>query len=899
MSLAIPFWLVLAVGEAAVAGAVAPASERFADPGATEIPDFQKHVLPMMSRAGCNGRACHGSFQGRGGFRLSLFGYDFEQDLEAMTAGENPRVDTAEPEQSLVLLKPTEQVDHEGGGVIEKGSWQYRLMLRWIEGGAQGVGEARRLERLVVEPAEILFEQAGETAPLKVTAVWSDGDQEDVTCLCRFQSNDPSVAVVDENGVVRSEGKGDTHVVAFYDNGVADASVALPISRPSPETYAAIPSPTKIDALILARLQKLGIVPSPVCTDEEFLRRASLDITGTLPSPKEIRDFLADKSPDKRSRKIDELLERPAYAAWWATRLCDYTGNAGQEFPAPFQATFAKQWYEWIRKRVADNAPYDEMMAAIALGRGREAEESYAAYSEAMSEAMRDELGRPFADRPTMQYFWARRNIRKDEEKALLFSHAFLGVRLECAQCHKHPFDQWTQQEFQQFTQFFKGVAYATAPESRRDFAQMQKESGLAGLKGAEERNRILDLVKSGETVPFREVFSGARPGVGQGRNARKQTEVKGRAITPKLLGGEEAVLSQYGDPREAVVEWMRRPDNPYFARAFVNRVWAAYFGVGIVDPPDDQNLANPPSNGPLLDELVRGFIESGFDMKQLHRTIANSDAYQRSWTPNETNRTDSRNFSRALLRRLPAEVVVDAIDFATASSDRLASLNENLTQRGIYRGGYGPGPGPAGFALKLFGQSDRRTACDCNRTMAPSVVQAVYLQNDTDVQAALNRRDGWLRELAAENKWSLGAPPAEPRGRARDNGKVKEKPAQASAESEVDRRIRRLRQTLASLPADAPEAERRELQRRLARMERMREEEGDAAAEGAKAEAPSIVELARIVDEIYLRTVSRFPTKQERRTAVQHIRGSASPVDGVRDVAWAMLNTKEFIVNH
>lgn len=427
----------------------------------------------------------------------------------------------------------------------------------------------------------------------------------------------------------------------------------------------------------------------------------------------------------------------------------------------------------------------------------------------------------------------------------------------------------------------------------------MQKESGLAGLRGAEERKRILDLVKSGETVPFREVFSGARPGAGQGKEARKKSEVKGRAITPKLLGGEDVVLSQYGDPREAVVEWMRRPDNPYFARAFVNRVWAAHFGVGIIDPPDDQNLANPPSNGPLLDELVRGFVESGFDMKQLHRTILNSHAYQRSWIPNETNRTDSRNFSRALLRRLPAEVVVDAIDFATASSDRLASLNENLAQRGIYRGGYGPGPGPAGFALKLFGQSERRTACDCNRTMEPSVVQAVYLQNDADVQAALNRKDGWLRELATEKNWPLGAPPTEPRGRPRDNGKVKDRPVQA-AESEIDVRIRRLKQALESLPADAPGENRRELQRRLARMERMKAEEaGEAQEAKSKLDAPSIVELARIVDEIFLRTVSRAPTKQERRTAVQHIRSSPNPAEGVRDVAWAMLNTKEFIVNH
>lgn len=903
-----------------------PASERFAELASPDTPDFQKHVLPAMSRLGCNGRACHGSFQGRGGFRLSLFGYDFEQDILAIATGEKSRIDLDDPSASLIIQKPTEQVEHEGGMRYELGSWQHHLFLKWIQCGAKGVSEEHKLERIAVEPAEIVFEEAGQSRQLRVVAYWADGAAEDVTCLCRFQTNDPSIAEVDENGLVSARAKGDTHVIAFYDNGVANSAVLFPISKPDPEIYRTISTPTKIDELVLEKWKKLGIVPSPLASDEEFLRRVSLDIAGTLPTAQEVRDFLSDKDPQKRSRKVDALLESPAYSAWWATRFCDFTGNTAQEFNAPFQASFTRQWYEWIRKRIQENVPYDQIMAGIALGRGREEGESFREYAAAMTKAMMDPLGTAFADRSTMQYFWARRNIRKEEEKALMFSHAFLGVRLECAQCHKHPFDQWTQQEFAQFSQFFKGVAYGVEPESRGDVARMLKETGLAGLKGQPERQRILELVKAGTSVPFREVYTGGRPGAGQrkaDKQAVKKAQTASRAITPKLLGGEEVVVGQFNDPREAVVEWMCGPENPYFACAIVNRVWAHYFGVGIIDPPDDQNLANPPSNPELLTELVRGFIDSGFDLKWLHRAIANSHTYQRSWVANDTNRNDSRHFSRALLRRLPAEVVVDAIDVATASSERLAKLNdEKLAERGIYRGGYGPINGQAGFALKLFGQSERRTACDCTRTSEPSVVQAVYLQNDLEIQRALDRTDGWIREVAAKYGLQMGnSPPEEdqrPRRRAKDIA-VKDEGARGQRgeratkkdtpvndvmrerQKDVTERIERIQAALDALPADAPKEKRQDLERRRERLKRLEKiGERQASKEAMQAESKlSGKKLSEIVDEVYLRTVSRMPTPKERLTSIQYIKASPSTIDGVRDLAWAMMNTKEFIVNH
>src|SRR5687767_802370 len=326
-ALVLMFALSLLEADAFAADLAKPVRERFSAPQAQ--PSYQKHVLPLMSKVGCSGRACHGSFQGQGGFRLSLFGYDFKQDHEALVAGDQPRVDLKAPEQSLILLKPTMQEEHGGEKRFEIGSWQYNLLARWIEAGAidDSAGNAA-ISHLEIQPAELVFAKAGETVPLRVLAHWHDGTVEDVTDITRFRTNDESVAKVDEKtGVVTAEGSGDTHIVAFYDNGVAPVAAMLPVSDKAGPNYPAIAAATKVDELIAAKLRKVGIVPSELCTDEEFLRRASLDITGTLPTPAEIRRFSADTAEDKRAKKIDELLQRPTYAAWWTTVICDITGN--------------------------------------------------------------------------------------------------------------------------------------------------------------------------------------------------------------------------------------------------------------------------------------------------------------------------------------------------------------------------------------------------------------------------------------------------------------------------------------------------------------------------------------------------------------------------------------------
>jgi len=332
-------------------------------------------------------------------------------------------------------------------------SWEYRVFINWVKGGAKPFDSEQQAEfvQLDVEPKEIQFRTAGETVQLKAIVTWSDGSREDVTPLCRFQSNNEQIAAIDGEGLVTANEPGDSHVVVFYDNGVVPVPVLQPVSDQVGPKYPAIATRTKVDELVVNKLSKLGVVPSDVCTDEEFLRRVTLDMTGTLPTPTEVKQFLADSSSNKREKKINELLERPAYAAWWATKLCDFTGNNTYELRniLPERNAPGSQWYEWIYTRVENNTPYDQLVAGIVTGNSRENEESYKEFCETLTKVT-FEKDHHFADRDTMPYFWARRNLRQPEEKALAFAYSFMGIRIQCAQCHKHPFDQWTQEDYNQ-----------------------------------------------------------------------------------------------------------------------------------------------------------------------------------------------------------------------------------------------------------------------------------------------------------------------------------------------------------------------------------------------------------------------------------------------------------------
>jgi len=807
-----------------------PAVQRFAK--TNETPDFQRHVIPLLGRLGCNGRTCHGSFQGRGGFRLSMFGYDFKADLEAL--GE--RLETGSPDDSLILLKPTLQEDHEGGKRFEKGGWEYKLLHRWIAAGANGeASEPEKIARFEVAPNEIVFDAPGQSVQLQVIATWPDGTREDVTRLTRFQSNDDTVAAVSKEGLVESKSPGDTHVVSFYDNGIAATPVLMPFSgKRSDPFFKKVATPTKIDELVAKKLKKLALVPSELCTDEQFLRRVSLDMIGTLPSAEEVRQFVADESADKRARKIDELLETPAYAEWWTVRLSDLTGSNAQYLgTTDMNRPAANQWNSWLRRRLQDNVGWDRIAAGIILAESRRPGQSYEDYAAEQSSYMRRSQPEDYTapDNP-MHYYWFRSNNQQPTDRALSFGYVFLGVRLQCAQCHKHPFDRWSKQDFEQFTQFFTRIKAGIAPDARPVQIQLKTKLGVPKKldTAALRRQMYMRVAAEGLPIPWNEIWiepAGERP------------------QTAKLLGDREIDLSQFDDPREPLMVWLVQDDNPYFASAFVNRLWAHYFGVGIVDPPDDFNRANPPSNKALLDWLSREFVASGYDIKWLHRTIANSRTYQLSWKTNETNRHDERNFSHARIRRLPAEVTIDAILQATAADERNRTYATNVEKRKIGQHPLSIQARGIDYSLLVFGKPLRTTNCDCERQLQPTLLQSLYVRNDHELIGWLERKDGWLAQIAKQLGETL------------------------TSETKASDAVRR--------PSKAVES---------------------AAATDLEVR-PTSSEVSSLIESAYLRTLSRLPKRHEIEIARSHFSESENTVEGLRDLMWALLNTQEFLTNH
>jgi hypothetical protein len=910
---------------------VAPASQRFAA-ATDEAPSLQRHVLPLMGRLGCNGRACHGSFQGQGGFRLSLFGYDFKTDFEALVKSEEPRVDVKNPAKSMILAKTSsdDKDEHGGGKRFSVGSWQYRLIENWVKAGAPAVDEAKdpTFVKMEVTPTEIVYDKAGATTQLKIVAHWSNGVREDVTPLCRFTTQDDAVAKVDADGRITCVGKGDTHVVAFYDNGVVPVSVLLPVSDKTGSAYPQVATKTKVDELVVTKLRKLGVVPSELCTDSEFLRRASLDITGQLPSAAEVTAFAADKDPLKRTKKTDELLARPAYAAWWSTKLNDILGNSENQLRNSAHPKSSELWYRWINGRLTENVHYDDIVEGIVMANGRSSpEQSLAEYSAEMTSYVRRDKPTDINERETMPFYWMRQNMRTANEKALSFSYAFLGVRLQCAECHKHPFDQWSQYDFQHFTAFFNRVN--SGYKERKEYDAMVKALNLETdpKKGGNQvRQALNQMAVDGKVVPFTEVFITPVAGQRKGKAEKGKFVAAGRVITPKVLGGDEIVDQSYEDPRQPLMDWLRQKDNPYFARSFVNRVWASYFNVGIVEPADDMNLANAPSNKELLDYLAAAFIEHDYDIKWLMREIVNSDTYQRSWHVNPTNELDVRNFARAVPRRMPAEVVYDAVVAATAGEAELVKRNADpLTNCAVGLGlGYtvrnNGGRGNANYALSVFGKPKRETPCDCERSNEPSLLQTVFLRNDQEMFGLITRKSGWL-DTAVGAKPMVAAAEG-PMGREGAGERVSEEVKKLRREfMQIRNDQERIAAKLKETGKDAPTGEKRkklEQQQawntmRLAelRKDRMAEfggagrkgqaQRGDSkSTAAAKAPAaPTPLTTAELIRQAYLRTFSREPSTTELANAESYMKDSTDRAEGLRDLVWALMNTKEFVVNH
>ncbi len=893
----------------------APLSERFVKADAKDVPDFQRHVVPLMGRLGCNGRACHGSFQGRGGFQLSLFGYDFQGDHQALLDEQSGRVDLDDIEESLILSKPTDADLHEGGKRYDTGSWQHHVLRRWIESGAKFAADDKlqKLTRLEIQPAEIQFQQHDQSVQLKAFAHWESGIVEDVTELCRFSSNDDAIAEIDQEGHITSGEPGDTHIVVYYDKAVVPVPVLRPVG-PLPTEPSKLTQP--IDQLVQAKLDKLGIIPADRCTDAEFIRRASLDITGILPEAHRVREFLADQSPDKRAKLVDDLLDSPGYGAWWATRFSDWTGNSEAQLNnvLPLRGAATRVWHEWLRTRLDQNVPYDEIIEGIVEANSRNEGESYLEYCQSMTAACQPGNEELFAKREGLPLFWARRNFAKPEDRAIGFAYAFLGVRIECAQCHKHPFDQWSKNDFDEFAKLFGVMRYnqnqvANDAKQERD-ALLEKLTGGKELKGGDLRKALYAAGREGKVVPFGELLVNTRGITDQQKKQRAAAKKKGRKLPPvnipegKILGQAEPVVLDK-DPRPALMDWLRREDNPFFAKAIVNRIWANYFGAGIVDPTDDMNLANPPSNGPLLDHLASELIAHDFDLKWLHREICNSETYQRGADTNETNKLDRTNFSHHIPRRLPAEVIYDSVVLATGSDAKAAKMRDDIDAMAIAEG-MPRQRNQAVFALEVFGQSIRETNCDCDRSDSPSLLQSIYLRNDAEMHQRLADKDGWVAQACK----SIGVPG--PKG-AVDPKQATLERAAIGLKRQLVGRIKQFQK----IPEARQEKMRQQLNKEHQRvagkfkqygfaipsLEELLEDPqawlqadlGPAKPKGGAATAS----VEDVVQDAYLRTLSRYPDQDEMQTALSFINESEKPADGIQSLLWTLVNTKEFIITH
>jgi len=643
-----------------------------ASPGmaAEQAPTFLRDVLPILSKAGCNAGACHAKPDGQNGFRLSVFSYDPKSDYdEIVQEARGRRVFPAAPEESLLLLKPTLAIPHEGGERFDRDSEAYRVLAEWIRTGMTFRAENEpALTRLEVTPHRQVYE-TGATQQLAVRAHYSDATTRDVTALTSFDSNDKEIAQVGDGGMVSiGQTSGQAVVVARFMGMVGDAQITVPAAQLLPvERYAALPVHNFIDQLAYEHFKQLGLFPSEGCTDAEFLRRATLDTLGLVPTAEEARAFLDDTAPDKRSRAIERLLAHPAFPDFWANKWADLLR------PNPDRVGVKGVYLldQWLRESFRRNKPFDQFAREIILAEGN-----------------------THRDGPAVVY----RDRREPAELTTMFSQLFLGVRLDCAKCHHHPNEKWGQDDFYRMAAFFGPVK--------------QKGAGIS------------PPISGGNETFYFAAAAAAKGAV--------KHPVTGEVMTPKPPDGPAAAVEENTDPRRALADWMTGESNPFFARAIANRVWAAFFWKGIVDPVDDFRLSNPASNPALLDALAAELVREKFDLKVLMRTILRSHLYQLSATPNETNRADTRNFSRFYRRRLPAEVMADAIADVTGVPNTYEGMppGSRAMQAWTYK--------IDSRTMDAFGRPNSSSDCPCERDIRPSIVQSLHLTNSRSLHEKL-----------------------------------------------------------------------------------------------------------------------------------------------------------------
>jgi hypothetical protein len=651
--------------------------------------NFGNQIVPIFTKLGCNSGGCHGKASGQNGFKLSLLGFEPEVDYNALVKeARGRRVFPAAPEFSLLLLKPIGQIAHGGGKRLDPASDEYKLIRRWIASGMPfGKTDDPVVTRISIFPEHRVMTRHNKQQ-FAVYAHYSDGSIEDITRRAQFESNDTEIATVDGKGLVQTlQMSGEAAIMARYQGHVATFRATVPLGGTVPQY--AFPYQTLVDQFTYRKWQQLGLVPSELCTDEQFIRRVTVDITGSLPTPDRVRAFVKDSDPKKRDKLVDALLETPEYSYYFANKWADIlrVKRRGQGDRA--YGTFA--FHEWIYRSIAQDKPFDDFVRDILAASGDE-----------------------YSDPPTVWY----KELQNPEQFVDDTAQVFLGLRLACAQCHHHPYEKWSQDDYWGLAAFF----------------------GRLGRKQA-----LLPGGYQNQQVQIQAVFSRPNGGV---TNKRTGQEAK---IKP--LDGKPLEIPSDVDPRQMLVDWMVDANNPFFARALANRYWAHFFGRGIVDPLDDMRITNPPSNPELLDGLARDFVEHKYSLKHLIGTICKSRTYQLSPLPNEFNKHDKQAFARYYPKRLSAEVLFDAVCQVTDSPTPFGGLpqDQHAPRRAIML----PDESFQSYFLDVFGRPQRISACECERVGEANLAQALHLLNSDEVQNKLSRGGGRADVLATKDKRS------------------------------------------------------------------------------------------------------------------------------------------------
>jgi len=628
---------------------------------ANQIPvNFKNQIVPIFTKLGCNSGGCHGKASGQNGFKLSLLGFYPEDDYEFLVKeARGRRLSPSHPASSLLLAKAVGRSPHGGGKRMEVGSYEYRMIRRWISQGAPYGDAADPVVAGIQCLPEGRVMARGADQQITVLATYSDGTTEDVTRMALYEPNDTEMAEVTAVGIVKTlDLSGEVAVMARYQGQVSTFRATIPLGADT----AGLPKPANfVDEAVFTKLRLLGIPASSICTDETFLRRVYVDVAGTTPTQEEVSAFLADQAPDKRNKLIDRLLDTTAYADHFANKWNMVLRNKKRQ-ANELEGTYA--FYQWIWASLYDNKPYDQFVREIITASGQ--------------------------SRHNPAVVWYR-EVDQVNEQVEDTAQLFLGLRIQCARCHHHPFEKWSQNDYYGLQAFFSRIGRKNA----------------VGLATNNREKRVFH-----------------NEGKATARNPKS-----GKDLQPAGLGVKPFDIAADQDPRTYLVDWMTKPNNPFFAPALVNRYWKHFFSRGIVEPEDDMRETNPPTNPELLNALAKHFVESGFDIKGLVRVICQSKTYQLSSLPNEYNLKDKQNFSRYYPKRLTAEVLYDAFHRVTNTTQSYSGLPAGTRAVQL------PDPSVGPYFLKVFGQPQGDTACECERSQEANLAQSLHLLNSTEVQ--------------------------------------------------------------------------------------------------------------------------------------------------------------------